>query len=143
MIAIARIYLLFGNKARVADTCNPADKDHLLDGRLVCLPMVEEDARRTWHHEDIGIGGLKVGHTLVGIAIRVVIVHERDGISLVSGVGCKTVAVETAPLSFSDGVVDIILQGEVEGSALNLSVHLGAVNPVFHQCHIAVPILSH
>ena len=93
--------------------------------------MIEEYARCARHSEDIGICSLKIGGTLVVVAIRVVVVNEGDGITLVGSVGGKTAARETAPLPLADGIVDIILQGEVEGGTLDYAIHLCAVNPVF------------
>ena len=104
--------------------------------------MLQEEAGRARHSEDIGIGGTDICVELCAFAVGVVVVHKRHTIAGKALVVREHLLFERTPVATAKGRIDLILHGEVEGSTLYLTIDLGAVDPVGDNRLIAVPALT-
>ena len=70
------------------------------------------------------------------------ILHEGNGILLVSWVVSQTIGLYGRPVGF-DGIAHHVADREVEGSTCYLVIHLGGVEPVLDYRYISIPIFSY
>ena len=97
------------------------------------------------HRQDEGIGRHDVGlqAVIVGVLTRVVVIDEGHRVALIVGVCSEALVVEGAPVATGEGVLQRILQREVEYGGLDAVILLGALEPPAQGLGIAVPVLAH
>ena len=136
--------------AGVHDAGSLTGVDHCLDVLLVGLPVGKENAGRTWHGEQEGVGGQRilldgVGRVAAGrtAVLHVVVLDEGHGVALVAAAVVVVVdkilaGTQLGPVAAVDGIAHGVAELEVEGGRRLL----GAVNPRFDG-GVAAPVLTH
>ena len=145
-VAVVEAFLT-GDGALVGHSGGAAGQNHVADVGWVGIVVGQPDAGSARHGEDEGVGCRPVvTKALVVFASGVVVVDEGHGITLPVGVAGNTLVAQGIPVVVVEHRLDGVLQREVEGCRLYLSVSGGVegglANPV-DDAGVAVPVLAY
>ena len=134
----AALLSLFHDGALVGDATGLAGQDHVTQSDGVALPVLVEHARRAGHGQNEGVCCHYILRQAVLVFIGIVIINKRYCIAVPIGAAGYALAAKRREVAPPKGLLDDILQGEVEGCRCLAR----AVDPAGDGLERAVPVFA-